>query len=140
MYNPNHINGDILLAPKQSHRGESNRPRRVAEVLKRGLADVLRQDYEHPDAAKITLTAVDMSPDLRNARVFFTLLTKEIDSNKITADLNKASGYFRHCLRDRVDLRGLPKLKFEYDTSVDRGAHMEALFDQLHKNDRSGSD
>jgi len=126
------------LAPRSNQRGDSNRPRRVGELLKRGLADVLRQDFTHPLSARITLTAVDMAADLRNAKVFYTIMGDEVvDVEKLTAELNKASGYFRHCLRDRVDLRGLPKLIFEYDTAVERGAHMEALFSQLHGNDKS---
>ena len=125
------------MAAKHSHRGDGNRPRRVGEVLKRGLADVLRLEYDHPHAGQITLTAIDMSPDLRNARVFFTLLGKDLDIKQITSDLNKASGYFRHCLRERVDLRGLPKLTFEFDTAVERGSRMEALFEQIHKEDQA---
>lgn len=126
-----------------AHR-DSNRPRRVGELLKRGLADVLRQEFSHPLSARITLTAIDMASDLRNAKVFFTIMGGEsvdggeaVDVKKLTAELNKASGYFRHCLRDRVELRGLPKLIFAYDTAVERGAHMEALFTQIHGDDKS---
>ncbi|MDH5633038.1 MAG: 30S ribosome-binding factor RbfA [Gammaproteobacteria bacterium] len=124
------------MAPGNSQRGDGTRPRRIGEVIRRGLAEVLRQDFEHRKSAYITLTAVDVSPDLRNARVFFTLIGKDSDPAEIVKDLNRASGYLRHCLRDKVDLRGLPKLVFEYDVAVEHGSKMEDLFNRIHHDDK----
>lgn len=110
---------------------DSNRPRRVGEVLKRELALIIRQELDHPRANDITLTAVDMSPDLRSARLFFTFLDSDEQAKEMTQVLNQASGFFRHHLRGRVQLRGIPKLRFIYDESIERGRRLSALIDKV---------
>lgn len=110
---------------------DPNRPRRVGEVLKRELAELIRQQLDHPDAMSITLTATDVSPDLRSAKFFVTCLKGEQQAIEMVKVLNQASGFLRHCLRGRVDLRGLPNLRFVYDESVERGRRISALIDEV---------
>ena len=109
---------------------ESNRPRRVAELLKRELAQLIRAELDDPRIGDVTLTAVAMAPDLKSAKVYFTRMGPPGEIAEAAAVLNRASGYLRHCLRGRVDLRGIPALRFIYDQSVDRGARVSALIDR----------
>ncbi|GMR18157.1 MAG: ribosome-binding factor A [Gammaproteobacteria bacterium] len=110
---------------------DSNRPRRVGEVLKRELALIIRQELNHPRRTDVTLTAIDVSPDLRSAKLFFTCLKGEQEAKEMSQVLNQASGFFRHCLRGRVELRGIPSLRFVYDESIERGRKISALIDKV---------
>lgn len=115
---------------------DPNRRRRVGEVLKRELVLVIRQQLNHPRANDITLTALDVAPDLRSAKVFFTCLgfekhVPEKYAKEVSDTLNQASGFLRHCLKDRVELRGIPKLRFVYDESIERGQRISALIDKV---------
>ena len=117
---------------------ESNRPRRVGELIKRELAQLIRVELDDPRIGDVTLTAVEMAPDLKSAKVFFTRRGKPGEAADVAAVLNRASGYLRHCLRGRVDLRGIPALRFIYDQSVDRGARVSALIDRALAAEREG--
>lgn len=115
---------------------DSNRPRRIAELLKRELAQLIAQELNDPRIGPVTLTAVDVTPDLKLAKVFYTQLGETEASSQgfkeTTEALNHASGFLRHCLRARVDLRSIPALRFKYDESVARGARISALLNQAH--------
>ena len=109
---------------------DSNRPRRVGELLKRQLAPVIAQELNDPDVGTITLTAVDTAPDLKSAKVYFTCPQDGDDQKRsrvIEVALNRAAGYIRHCLKERVELRGIPRLQFKYDDSIERGSRIEQL-------------
>lgn len=107
---------------------ESNRPRRVAELLHHELAQLLPREIDDPIVHRLTLTGAEVSPDLTHAKVFFSLLTGSADAKAAAGLLNEAAGHLRHVLRDRVRLkRGVPTLKFVFDASIEHGAHMDAL-------------
>lgn len=110
-------------------RRDSNRPRRVGALLKRELTDVISKNVNDPNVGSVTITSVDMTSDLKKAKVYFTCWQNE-DNHKETLDgLNRASGFLRHCLRERVDLRAIPALVFVYDESIERGSRISKLID-----------
>jgi ribosome-binding factor A len=107
---------------------DSNRPRRVAELLHHELARLLPRELDAPIVHRVTLTGVEVSPDLTHARIYFSLLAGSMEAKAAAAVLNEAAGHLRHVLRDRVRLkRGVPQLKFVFDESLERGARMDAL-------------
>ncbi len=108
---------------------ESNRPRRIAGLLQRELSDLIRREVNDPRVGDVTLTAVDVSRDLANAKVYFTVFDKGHDVKDVARALNHAAGFLRHHLRSRVDLRGIPQLRFVYDESVERGERIDSLID-----------
>ena len=115
---------------------ESNRPRRVAGLLQKELAILIQQELADPRVKNITLTAVEMSRDLSSARVFITSMTGAESAQQAVTALNKASSFLRKNLRGRLDLRGVPNLKFVYDESVERGANLSALIDRARREDQ----
>jgi len=115
---------------------ESNRPRRVAGLLQKELAILIQQELADPRVQDITLTAVEMSRDLSNARVFLTSMKGADAAKEAVEALNKASSYLRKHLRQRLDLRGVPNLIFKYDESVERGANLSALIDRARRDDQ----
>ena len=114
---------------------ETNRPRRVAHLLQREVADLIRREVNDPRVQHVTITGVDVSRDLSQAKVYFTCLDRDTDAVEAEKALNHASGYLRHHLKARLDLRGVPHLRFVYDESVERGAHISELIDRAVRRD-----
>lgn len=106
---------------------ESNRPRRIAGLIQRAVAEVLAREVKDPRVGLVTITGVKMSRDLASAVVYFTCLDEHADIRAVTRALADVTGFVRHALWDHLDLRGVPRLRFEYDESVARGQRIEAL-------------
>ncbi|MSQ49030.1 MAG: 30S ribosome-binding factor RbfA [Betaproteobacteria bacterium] len=106
------------------------RPRKIADLIQRELADLLRRELHDPRVGMVTLTAVDVSPDLSHAKVFFTLLEKEKQS-ETTRALQRAAGFLRSKLAQRMKMYTTPELRFSYDESVARGDHLSQLIDSV---------
>lgn len=118
---------------------DSNRPRRVAELIKRELATLIARELDDPIAHKVTLTAAETSPDLASVRVYFSLLTGSAEAGAAARALNRAAGRLRHALRRRVSLKhGVPELRFVFDESLERGARVDALIERAIAEDAEG--
>jgi len=106
------------------------RPQKVADLIQRELADLLRRDVRDPHIGMVTLTSVDVSPDLSHAKVFFTILEKEKLGDTARA-LKRAAGFLRSQLAHRMKMYTTPELRFTYDESVERGDHLSQLIDSV---------
>jgi ribosome-binding factor A len=109
----------------------SHRQRRVAELIHRELSLLLMLDAGDPRLADVTITAVDITPDLMLARVFFTTLGDDDRVSEAQAGLQRATGYLRTQLAARVQLRLIPHLVFELDKSAAYGRRIDELLDEL---------
>jgi len=103
---------------------------RVAELIQRELAELIRLEVKDPRVGMVTLTEVDVSPDYSHARVYFTILGNKAQITAATTGLNHAAGYLRSGLAHRLALRSIPHLHFVYDESVERGVRLSHLIDQ----------
>jgi ribosome-binding factor A len=119
-------------------RKESNRPLRVAELIKRELAVLIPQVLDDPRAQQATLTYVDVSPDLKSARVYFTLLAGAAGAEPVVEMFTRAAGHLRHELAGRVALRVIPALRFCFDSSIERGDRLSQLIERAVRGDRNG--
>lgn len=117
-------------------RKDSSRVYRIGALLKRELAGLIRQELSDPRAAKATITDVDVAPDLSHAKIFVTHLDGVEHARPLVKALNHASGFLRHRLADRVDLRVVPDLRFVYDESVERGVNISRLIDEARARDK----
>jgi len=115
---------------------KGTRPLRVAELLQRELSMVIARELSDPRVGQITITAVEVAPDLTHAKVFITHLSGISDAPKTVAALNHAAGFLRSTLRSRVKLRIVPELRFVYDESVEKGAALSHLIEQAVAKDR----
>ena len=104
------------------------RPQRVGDLIQRELSELVARELRDPRVGMVTLTAVDVSPDLSHAKVFFTLLDKE-NLDQVQEGLGRASGFLRSQLAKRVKLYSIPELRFEYDESVERADRLSRLID-----------
>ncbi len=81
----------------------------------------------------VTVTGVQMSPDLRHARIFVSLMGSEKEKEESLATLNHATGWIRHELGQRIRMKFLPEVVFLTDTSQDYGEHIDKLIDEIHE-------
>jgi ribosome-binding factor A len=116
---------------------QTNRPLRVAELIKRELAVLIPSALADPRAQQVTITHVDVSPDLKAARVYFTLLAGAAGAEPLLHLFARAAGHLRHELAGRVALRVIPTLRFYFDASVERGDRLAQLIDRAVSTDRA---
>ena len=108
---------------------EGRRPRQVAELLQAEVARLL-PTLRDPGLGFVTVTGVRLSPDLREARVFVSVLESSQEEAAVAA-LNRASGFLRRSLSRRIYLKQLPRLTFCADPSIREGARMDGLLEGL---------
>ena len=111
---------------------EFGRNKRVADLVQREVAVYVQRDQSNPIINFVTISAVDVSPDLTNAKIYVTSLADTADRKQIIKVLNEQSGYYRHLLSKKLTLRSVPSLKFYFDYSVERAVHLSALIDSLN--------
>jgi len=103
------------------------RPARVGEMIRMEISDLLVRDLKDPRIGLTTVTAVKMSPDLKQARVYVSVLGGAEERQKTLAGLNSAAAHIRHAIGERLRLRNAPQLSFCYDQSIEYGAKIEEL-------------
>jgi len=104
------------------------RPKKVADLIQRELSELIRLEVRDPRVGMLTITSVDVSPDLSHAKVFVTLLEKSKVEDTLQG-LQRAAGFLRSQLAHRMKLYTTPELRFVYDESVERGDHLSRLID-----------
>lgn len=110
----------------------SHRPGRLAEALKKEISDLLMHDIKDPRLGFVTITTVEVSPDLRLARVYASVLG-DVDQQKATADvLNKVTGYIRSEIGKRIRLKYTPEIVFKLDNSIERGTRIIKLMEEVN--------
>ena len=114
------------------------RPERVADIIRFELARVLREDVRDPRVGFVTLTDVQLSPDLRSARVFVSTL--EEDEESILDALDRATPFIRRALARSADLRFTPRLQFVFDRSLATGSRVESLLQEIRPEDEPTTD
>ena len=102
------------------------RSHQVADLLREELA-ILIQGLRDPRVGFVTVTAVRLSPDLKNARVLISVLDQNGGNPETLEGLGRAAGWLRRELARRTYLKHVPQLSFEVDDSIRRGARIEAL-------------
>ena len=106
---------------------------RVADIIKREVSDILFREVKDPRLSFITITSVDLTKDLRNAKIYYTSLKEAEELEEIKKSLKKAVGFVQRELGKRVHLRYLPQLSFVYDTSLEYGNRMDRILNKIEK-------
>jgi ribosome-binding factor A len=114
--------------PVTGHRRE-----RIAEEIQHEVISMLEGELRDPRlAANISVTAVRVSPDLKQARVYVTVEGTAAERDAALAALEQAAGFIRHELVERVPMRRSPELFFVLDESVEQARRIDELLEQLH--------
>ena len=115
-----------------------DRTRRVAELIRRALADIIRDRLPDRGLGLLSITATEITRDLSRATVFITTLGGEKDQNRATEILNEQSSALRYELSRTLNLRHTPELEFRYDFSIERGVRLSRLIDDLSISSQTG--
>ena len=114
---------------------EFSRSERMAEQLRRELAEIVRDEINDPRLGFISFTEVRMSRDLSHAVIYCSVLNSEDQVESIEV-LNRAVGFVRKEIARRIRARIVPTLKFVIDDSVTRGVAMDDLIREAIKRDK----
>jgi ribosome-binding factor A len=110
------------------------RPDRVGEEIRQELSEMLsRGDIHDPGIGFITLTRVVVSPDLQQARVFYTTMGDDKARKDTSKALGRATPYMRRQIGSRLRLRRVPELEFRFDQSVENQDRVERIIRELHE-------
>ncbi len=112
---------------------QSRRPQRLGLQIQQEISLILSRNLKDPRIGMVTITGVEMSPDLRYAKVFFSVLGTEKQKSDTIEALNHASGWIRHELGQRIRMKFVPELSFREDTSQEYGERIESLLDKLRE-------
>jgi ribosome-binding factor A len=113
-----------------------NRPERVAQMVQQLLGEIFARGMRDPRIGLVTITGVKMSPDLREARVYWTV-HGDAEQRKHTAKgLDNARGFLRREVGSELKLRVVPNLSFTYDEAIDRGERIDQLIRQVHDQEK----
>ena len=116
-----------------------HRTERVAEQIRGVLAAAIRE-VRDPRVGFVTLTGVDLSPDLKQARVYVSRLGTESERDGAVEALNHAATFLRHAVAARAKLRYTPALRFVSDATIERGSRVEAIIQEFHAHDGDDPD
>ncbi len=105
----------------------SRRTEQVADLLKEELSQLLERAVKDPGIGFVTLTEVEVTPDLKHARVYFSVLGDEQSVQQSSAALQRAAGFLRRELSQRLAMRYVPALHFILDRSAERGQRIDEL-------------
>jgi ribosome-binding factor A len=111
----------------------SRRPQRLALQIQQEVSMMIFRDMKDRRIGFVTVTGVHVTPDLRHARIFVSLMGSEEEKKESLAALNHAAGWVRHELGQRIRMRFLPDIVFSMDTSQDYGEHIDRLIDEIHE-------
>ena len=112
----------------------SNRPEKVADLLKREISLILTQEVKDPRLQNINITAVKVTDDIGIAYLYYTVIGKSIrksDSNIESKNLAKLAGMIRSKLSKIIEIRRVPKLIFKFDESIEYSENIERLLKNL---------
>jgi ribosome-binding factor A len=112
-----------------ANRGFSRRDR-IAEQIRRELAEVIRTELRDPRVGMISLTDVQVSPDYAHAKIFFSSLAGSDTLESVQEGLEKAAGFLRSELGKRISIHMTPQLHFVFDESLERGAQLSKLISE----------
>jgi ribosome-binding factor A len=105
--------------------------RRVSELVHVRLSELLEHKSKDPRLALVTITDVEVTPDVARANVYFSVLGGKEARDEALEGLRSAAGWLRRELGQQLRLRNIPELVFRYDRSVERGERISAILDEL---------
>lgn len=108
-----------------------NRSERVAEEIRKEIATMLFGEVHDPRIGFVTITKVAVTKDLRQAKVYFSMMGSDEDKEKTLQGLQSAGGYMRREIGKRLNLRYFPELTFKFDDSLEYASNIEKILKDI---------
>ncbi|MBU0605504.1 MAG: 30S ribosome-binding factor RbfA [Candidatus Omnitrophica bacterium] len=120
----------------------SQRSGRVQEAIRQEVSSIIHSQIRDPRLGFLTITGVELTKDLKYARIYFSVLGGDKEKKLALRGLNSAKGYIKGLLGDRIKLRYMPEIEFKIDETLERTRHIYDLFEKIkkEKKDDTGSD
>lgn len=119
---------------------KNRRSNRYADSIKRALSNIIEFKLNDPNKGFITLTRVKISPDLKIATLYYTVLGDDVQKHQTQVVLKKSNQFLRNELKPYITSRWLPELRFFYDDSMERADRINELLKQINDDTRSSKD
>lgn len=116
------------------------RPERVQEALRQEISRLVLGEVKDPRIGFLTITKVDLTKDLRYAKVYFSVLGGAKEKALALKGLNSAKGYIKGMVADRIKLRLVPEISFRIDESIEHTKEIYDLFERIKKKDKGERD
>lgn len=108
-----------------------SRQERVTEAIKKEVSTIIHDELKDPRLGFVTITRVELTQDLRYAKIFFSVLGKDEDYGKTRQALNSALGFIRRLIAQRIRLRFVPEIAFREDRSVEYSIKIQEVLGEI---------
>lgn len=112
---------------------QGHRPDRVGDQIRKEITSLLGREVHDPGIGFVTITRVQVTPDLQLARVFYTTMGSEAERRDTARGLTRATPFLRRQVGERLRLRRVPTLQFVFDKSVEAQDRVEQLLREIHE-------
>jgi ribosome-binding factor A len=112
-----------------------NRLKRVSHLIKEIVSDVIRNEMKDPRIGFVTVTDVEVAPDLRAAKVFVSVLGDESQREITLKGLNSGAGFVHQRVKEQLTIKRIPSLIFVSDPSIERGVRLCSVIDSVRAKD-----
>ena len=113
---------------------------RVQEAIRQEISMIVQTHIKDPRIGFLTITKVELTKDLRHAKVFFSVLGESKDKHLALKGLNSARGYIKGLLADKIKLRFMPDIVFKIDDSIDKVGHIFEILGKIKREKDDGKD
>lgn len=113
------------------------RAERVAGALKREISQIIHNELRDPRIGFVTINRVDLTNDLKYAKIYFGILGSKSDEEKTVSGLTSAKGFIKKLIGERLKLRCVPDITFKLDRSVEESIHISEILEGLKKPQKS---
>lgn len=118
----------------------THRPERVSERIRQEISVMFDREIQDARLENINVTRVEVSGDLRYAKVFVSPRGAEVDDTEMMDALAHAAGFFRHRLAQSLELRYAPEIRFQLDRSIELGEHFIQVLEQVQAENRQAEE
>jgi ribosome-binding factor A len=106
---------------------------RLSDQIRREVSEIVLFEVKDPRGAMVTITHAEVAGDLKHAKVFFSTLKQGTELTATLQGLKQAAGFIQKRLGERLHIRYVPHLSFQFDDSLQHASHMQQIFRELEE-------
>jgi len=114
------------------------RQKRIEELIREEVSEILHSKVFDPRIGFVSITGVEMSPDLRNANIFVSIFAEEEEKKEVMEGLSSATGFIQRELGHLLQVKNTPKLRFVRDDSLERGSRVLGILAKIKHEESAG--
>ncbi len=111
------------------------RAQRAGRLIQEEISKIIQRELKDPRIGFVTITGVDVTDDLRYAKVFITVLKRE-ERERTLEGLEHAKGFIRREIGQRIKMKFTPEIEFRFDETIERGAHIEEVIRKIKEKEK----